>query len=95
MRCASHVKITSGKQQFVIDEYFPQQIVTLFTILDSNLFFLILLDNKKYVMKKKLKLNNLPSSFFLRNDFHWVVQAEMFAEQLSVSLHTFPDKALQ
>lgn len=94
MRCASHVKITSGKQQFVIEEYFPQQIVTLFTILDSNLFFLILLDNKKKdVMKKKLKWKT--SFFFLRNDFHWVIQVEMFAEQLSVSLHTFPDKALQ
>lgn len=47
MRRASHVKITSGQQQFVIKEYFPQQIVTLFTILDSNMFFLVLLDNKK------------------------------------------------
>lgn len=55
MRCASHVKITSGKQQFVIEEYFPQQIVTLFTILDSNVFFLILLDNKKVCHEKKIK----------------------------------------
>lgn len=53
MRCASHVKITSGQQQFVIEEYFPQQIVTLFTILDSNMFFLVLLDNKKLCHEKK------------------------------------------
>lgn len=63
MRRASHVKITSGQQQFVIEEYFPQQIVTLFTILDSNMFFLVLLDNKKLCHEKKFLIKQL--AFFL------------------------------
>lgn len=71
MRCASHVKITSGKQQFVTEEYFPQQIVTLFTILDSNMFFLILLDNKKVCHEKKNVIKQLAFflSFFLEMIF--------------------------